>query len=280
MIREEDVQTLMELGLTLLQAKTYLALSALGNATIKKISKATNIAKQDVYRIMPKLQQLGLAEKIVAPQATFKAVNIENGTSVLLKNKEREYTNLQKKTKELIDSFKNANSRKPIQEESLQFSIISERFLLLRILDNITDNVQETIDFAHFWEFTRGMLFKHNPDILKRALERGVRIRWITETHKEDQEAEKILKTLTAYPLFKIRYVPPPIPLRIAIYDKKDAIMCLSHLPEDWVSNMWSNNKMFVKAVANCHEQMWNSASEEDSEKAATRISKRTLLAQ
>jgi DNA polymerase III alpha subunit len=56
----------MDLGLTLLQAKIYLALSKTGKATIKTISKASNSARQDIYRIMPTLQKLGLAEKIIA----------------------------------------------------------------------------------------------------------------------------------------------------------------------------------------------------------------------
>ncbi|MCW4047841.1 MAG: hypothetical protein NWE99_09855 [Candidatus Bathyarchaeota archaeon] len=60
---DECVQTLMGLGLTLLQAKTYLALATLGKADVKMISKASNVARQDIYRVMPVLQKLGLGKK-------------------------------------------------------------------------------------------------------------------------------------------------------------------------------------------------------------------------
>lgn len=132
MIRKEDMATLMELGLTLLEAKAYVALSTAEKATIKTISKTADIAKQDVYRIMPRLQALGLAEKIVAPQAIYKAVPLENGISALLQNKARAYANLQRKATKLISNVKNVDSTKAVTEENPQFRIISEKFLLLR----------------------------------------------------------------------------------------------------------------------------------------------------
>ncbi len=268
-IRDEDIQTLKELGLTLLQAKTYLALSASGNATIKTIAKNTRIAKHDVYRIMPSLQELGLVEKMVSTPVIYKAAPMENATSKLLQNKTHECTNLQKKTADLVSYFRNNSFHEPVQEEDSQFRIISEKLLLLKTLDDATDNVQYTIDIMHAWGFTSGMLLKHDPGVLKRAMKRGARIRWITEIHKEDKQAEKILSILTKNPLFEIRYYRAPIPIRTAIYDKKEAAMGLSHLPEDWAISMWSNNRMFVKIVTNYYEQIWNSASKDNSEKTA-----------
>jgi sugar-specific transcriptional regulator TrmB len=267
MSREEEIEILMDLGLTLLQAKTYLALVSFGTATINTLAKTTGIAKHDVYRIMPKLQISGLAEKIIAPHATYKAVPVEDAASMLLQNKIHQDAILQKKTAELISHYKNNNIGAPVQEEDSYFRIISEKFHYLRTLDSITDEANHTIDFAHTWEFTMGMLFKHNPDNLERALKRGVTIRWITENHNEDKLAEGALKNLTSYSLFKIRYVPRPIPLRIAIYDRKHAIMCLSNDSVSWMNNMWSNNKMFVNAIANSHAQMWSGAAIENIEK-------------
>lgn len=63
----------MELGLTSLQAKIYLALAQTGNATIRNIAKNSKIARQDVYRIMPSLQKLGLAEQIVVSPTMYKS---------------------------------------------------------------------------------------------------------------------------------------------------------------------------------------------------------------
>ncbi|HLN44980.1 MAG TPA: helix-turn-helix domain-containing protein [Candidatus Sulfotelmatobacter sp.] len=267
LIRDEDLSTLTELGLTLLEAKAYIVLSMMNTASIKIISKNANIVKQDVYRIMPRLQKLGLVEKIVASQIMYKAVPLEEGISTLLQNKARTYANLQVRTTELINRFREVDPDNTVKED-FQFRIISERFLLLRTLDTITDRSRECIDIAQFWEFTMGMLFKHGSSNLENAMKRGVRIRWVTEKHREDNKADERLRSLTRYPLFEIRYMDPPIPIRMAIYDRQDAIMGISYTLDDWVNSLWSNNRMFVEVLGNYYEQLWSSAVTSDSDKA------------
>jgi sugar-specific transcriptional regulator TrmB len=65
MIQDEYIQTLTELEFTLLQAKAYITLARLGKADVNSISKASNLARTDVYRVMLILERLGLAERII-----------------------------------------------------------------------------------------------------------------------------------------------------------------------------------------------------------------------
>ncbi len=278
-IRETDIQTLVELGLTLLQAKTYLALSGLGNANIRTISKTTNIAKQDVYRIMPKLQELGLVEKIVAEQAVYKAVPLEEGMLALLQHKTQEFTNLQKKTTELINYFKKSSFQKPVQEENFEFRIISERNLLYRMLDEKNKVVQKSIDVAGTWKCSKGA-FEYERDVFKQAMAKGVRFRWITEIHEGDKHTDRLLKSLQTNSLFKIRYVAPPPPLLTSIYDGKEVSVCIASSPDDEVTSIWSNNPVLVKLVSNYFEEIWNSASIDCSEKTVTKTSGKLLRKQ
>ncbi len=69
------------------------------------------------------------------------------------------------------------------------------------------------------------------------------------------------MATLTENSLFEIRYVPPPISVRLAIYDRKDAIIGLNYLQEDWVTSMVSNNKFFAEVMTNYHEHLWENSS-------------------
>ena len=98
---DEPIQTFMSLGLTFLQAKLYLTLVKLGNSggEVRKISRESNIARQDVYRILPQLEKLGLAVKIIASPTIYCATPLENGFSMLLNQKTDEYIELQKKAK-------------------------------------------------------------------------------------------------------------------------------------------------------------------------------------
>ena len=49
MIQDEHIQTLIGFGLTLLQAKIYLNLAKLEKADVTTLSKASNVARQDIY---------------------------------------------------------------------------------------------------------------------------------------------------------------------------------------------------------------------------------------
>ncbi|MFB3888399.1 MAG: helix-turn-helix domain-containing protein [Candidatus Bathyarchaeia archaeon] len=60
MKNEERIEVFMRLGLTMNQARVYLALARLGLTTAKRLSKDAQISRQDVYRVMSELQEIGL----------------------------------------------------------------------------------------------------------------------------------------------------------------------------------------------------------------------------
>ncbi|MEM2998943.1 MAG: helix-turn-helix domain-containing protein [Candidatus Bathyarchaeia archaeon] len=155
MIQEDEyVQILTRLGLTFLQAKTYLALAKLGKADVKTISKASKIARQDIYRIMPALQNMGLVEKIVASPTLYKVTPVNESLGVLLENKTREFMELQIKMKYMLNNFKEKADEVASQEEE-QFSIISSRRLLQKKLSEKDRTAQKSIVAIGNWKTIR-----------------------------------------------------------------------------------------------------------------------------
>lgn len=249
----------MELGLTLLESKVYLALVRLEDAPIKKIAMVTNITKQDIYRVIPGLQRKGIVEKRVTTPTTYKATPIEEATAILLHNKNQEYFDLQRKTAELVTNLKD-KSKKTVDEET-QFIIIAGRNKIIKTLININNNTYKTLNVAHIWDFTRNMLLKGGVDDIKELCERDVQVRWLTERHKEEPTVEKILQKLVQNPNFEIRYVRPPISLRAIISDCKKMSINATQGPNDVPCHLVSNNRMLAKAVTAYYEQIWHKAS-------------------
>ena len=120
---DEITQSLMKLGLTLLQAKTYSTLAKRGSAEVKTIAKASNIARQDVYRVMPTLEKTGLAEKIIANPIRYQANPLRTGLSKLLQQKTEEQNTLQKRIEALINNFEESRDKISLQEKESQFRI-------------------------------------------------------------------------------------------------------------------------------------------------------------
>jgi sugar-specific transcriptional regulator TrmB len=260
---DNEHQILTDLGLTLLQAKAYLALSQLGKATIKTISKTANIARQDVYRVMPELEKLGLAEKIVAKPTRYKATPIKEGIHFLLQRKTQQYNELTKKAVELINNLNEGNCKTPVQEEETQFIITSSEKLLWKRLQEGAETAQTSIDICTDLEGFKHRVFHDLPNF-KRAVKRGVRIRVITEKNDADNGLQKIIKPLKNDPLFEIRYFPPPVPIKTAIYDKKEVNLCLTTPNKiGGLPSLWSNNPQFAKIIADYFEELWSKAQSE-----------------
>ncbi len=83
------LETLVQLGLTPNQGKLYLCLLRTGKATGSTLSKETSLARQEVYRILHELHNLGLVEKIISTPTEYQGVPIQDGISVLMMEKAR-----------------------------------------------------------------------------------------------------------------------------------------------------------------------------------------------
>ena len=57
---DEQVSVLVELGMTATQAKIYLSLAKSKSLTAHAIASIAKIARPDVYRILPMLEEAGL----------------------------------------------------------------------------------------------------------------------------------------------------------------------------------------------------------------------------
>jgi sugar-specific transcriptional regulator TrmB len=253
MMQDEHIQTLIEFGLTFLQAKTYLALAKLGKANVKAIAKASNVARQDIYRIMPKLQKLGLSEKIVNKPTMYKATPINEALSILLQNRKNQYSELQKKSTSLINNFNAKNAKITLKEEETQFIITSEITRFLKIHKNQAQKAQESIDIMVPVMSVPSKLSEEWP-YFDRSLKRGVKIPLLAQKPMEEIPAIE-WQALAKSPFFELKYSAITIPFGMFIFDDKEVTLQVS---EDILPSLWSNNPNVVKLANTYFNEMWN----------------------
>ena len=112
---DSEVQTLIDLGLTSIQARTYLGLAKFGPQKISVISKQSKVARLDIYRSLAKLQELSLVEEIVETPVKYRAVSLDKGIGSLLERRAQEYNKLRKSTQVLLQSLKEKQIPNQIQ---------------------------------------------------------------------------------------------------------------------------------------------------------------------
>ncbi|MCW4017055.1 MAG: hypothetical protein NWF06_11860 [Candidatus Bathyarchaeota archaeon] len=257
MIQEENVQTLMDLGLTLLQSKVYLALCRTGTATVKTIYNASNVARQDIYRIMPTLQELGLAEKVLSAPTMYNPTSLKEGYTLLLQNKSSEHIAIKKKTMELIESLNESNHKTTLQNDDSQFVITSSKNLFLKRLREGAERAQISIDRCGKRGIRNMLLNPDNVSFYKSVLKRGVRIRVLTEPD-ESKLIQEHIQIFNKNPLFEVRYLPHARPIGTVIYDGKEVNLNLTTPTNNTaLPSLWTNNTQVVKIVIAYFEELW-----------------------
>jgi len=256
MIQEDDsyVQTLMKLGPTFLQAKIYLILVKLGKADVKTIAKTSNVARSDVYRIMPTIEKLGLAEKIIAKATMYKATPMQEGVSILLQNRREEYAEIEKTAKSLLNSSYSTNL--DFQEEHYQVKITSEITLLFKMLEKLRLSAQTSIDMTMPGKILRWKLHT-NPSFFWQ-MKKDVKIRVITQ--KIGEKAPIKPQACAKNPFIEIKYSNGPLPCSMHIFDKKIVTLSMTKPGAGGLPALWSNNENVVKLAEAYFEKIWNSA--------------------
>ncbi|NIU39390.1 hypothetical protein GWN65_05330, partial [Candidatus Bathyarchaeota archaeon] len=84
----KNAEMLSDFGLTHNQAKVYIAIARLRLATVSQISKVSKVRREDVYRILPKLEKMGLVEKLLGKPTKIRATPVEEALPILIKHEE------------------------------------------------------------------------------------------------------------------------------------------------------------------------------------------------
>ena len=148
----------MKLGLTLVQAKVYIALANSDALTIQKISDVSGVARTDLYRIMKELQNEGIIEKILTHPIQFKAVPMNEVLNRLIQKRNKESLEIKKKTLALQIELKKKQKSNPTNIAPI-FILIPSKRAPDRIGEAI-DNAKKSINLAVSWSrFSRGLNF-------------------------------------------------------------------------------------------------------------------------
>ena len=242
----------MNLGLTRLEATIYLTLTNLKKADVKTIAKASQVARSEVYRIMPTLEKMGLAEKNVAKTTMYKATLIKDAIPVLLENKKREYAEIEHNTNIFLNDF-NEIDLQDFLERDAQFKITSEWTLLKKMHEKMIQTAQTSICITIPAKMFQKMIETHGS-CLREAKEKGVKIRAIIQKVGEDTPSRQV-QTIFKDLFTEFEYVPYSDLFGMHIFDHNE--VTLNVTAEGGASSLWSNDPNVVKLAKAYFEYMW-----------------------
>lgn len=258
----DHLETLTELGLNFCEAKVYLALVHAGISTAKSIAKVSSVSKPDVYRVLTTLLDKALIEKIISSPSMFRALALEDCLSILLKKKDEEHCRLKEKTEQLRLNFKRKESQQATQDSQEQFILISAKEKELERRRKDSKNAQKTIDIINSSKrFPKTAFFL--ADDTRQALERGVKVRLITQKPHNINDTFEYHSDVEKSRLYRIRYIDYPPQAIVSIYDESSVIVSTSSVANlGEASIFWTCNKPIVKVMQEYFKMLWARATQ------------------
>ena len=258
---DEQVSILVDLGLSLSQAKVYLVLAKTKKLTAYSIHSMSGVARPDVYRVLCELEQIGLVKKIISKPQNYLAVTADECVSTLLHRRNEKTAQLKKDAKKLAEAM-GEDAIIHENDEKFRFMIITGRNAVYTRFEKMFESVQENVCFLGLTRRALA-LFEHCLPSFEEALTREVDIRVIIP--KPQRGLWEPLKSLNKYPNCTVRLNPEQPKTSFSVWDQKEILMTTSAIDTPTPPPiLWSNNKSMVDLCREYFECLWLGAEKVD----------------
>lgn len=252
--KRKGIKILEELGLTHLQARIYYTLLNFNKLKVSDISLNSNIARQDVYKILPGLLDLGLVEKIISKPSIYKVISIKDGINKLIKKQKAQNNILHSEAVNFGETF--SPDKIKINQATEQFFIIQEKRALRNKIKKIISEDQNQIKLIVPRSNINLIFFSFGKYLLE-AANRGIKILAISNHfNKErfDNQATKLLENKS----FKIKSTNKNLMIRAALHDKKKLFLACNPL-EDGLDTrtLFTTNEAIIELYQSHFNSLW-----------------------
>ena len=259
----DKINLLLSLGLSPNQAKVYQSILKLGNATAIQMAESSSVYREDIYKVLPALEKLGLVEKLLGKPAIFRATPVDGALSSLIVD---EKVKSDERIASMKAKFKKISEAKwvlPIRagnDKSL-YALIPEGKPLIAKLASLTASSRTDI----FWMSTLNeichvitLIF----DEIKRASHRGVAFKVIIENFDADKSQRKQVQHIIDIDSANIRVNHQTLN-RFLVFDNREAMIpTTGKSTSEANSALWTTDTNLIGVLRGYFETSWSESEE------------------
>jgi sugar-specific transcriptional regulator TrmB len=262
-LSEKLIQELRDFGLSGNEAKVYLALLQLRKANARTIAKLSNVPRQEIYRVLPRLERSGMTEVIVDKPTKFLAIDPPEVLSELIKHKQettaKQIHELRMKKSTLENELKKIEGKSSalIRAEPVRFAVISGQHLINEKLQEMLHNSKsEVLWMVPKLEIRRAVIYDRDK-MLRECAQRNVKVKILTEIDEKNLgEVRRLSK------FCEIRHVSGLTSLTTIIDNKELMIGSAVHAREDLTEGelmheLWTNDISHISVMSDFFEKLW-----------------------
>ncbi len=204
MIYPNEEKVLTNLGLTLSEARVFLALARNGPSKVTSISEVSGIHRTHLYEVLKSLEARGFVQKQLDNGVYF-TIPIKEVAQFLVRDRQQEILKLEREVNE-ISAFLSQKNIEPKNKPEIFLSTTKNN--TLNKGQKYLETAKFQIDQMHTWRRFSQLWQRFEPTFAD-ALAKGVKIRQIVEFPTDKNQAQKFLKKeVFQNKLFELRVVP------------------------------------------------------------------------
>jgi sugar-specific transcriptional regulator TrmB len=257
---DDTVSKLTSFGFTINQAKVYLSIVQLGRTRVGRIAKITQLHRQDIYKLLPKLEKRGLIIRTIDKPFMIEAISIEKALeSVIAKEREESKERialLEHNLKDMIDSIQD----QPRLKEEVRFTLLTtdeaiknkEKFIFRKTRKEF--QVVSTID-----NITRPGP-NYFRDFLQVIAESKARLRLIVVSSNGKELVKQTVEKVAPRNLhLHVKHLHRSVCKNFQIIDNKEVWLATQQKTELGHSCiLWTNDSNIVDAYREIFKKIWS----------------------
>jgi sugar-specific transcriptional regulator TrmB len=261
-MQEDLVGRMTDFGFTVNQAKVYLSIVQAGKTGVGKISKNTQLHRQDIYKLLPKLEKMGLITRTIDKPFMIEALPVKKALgSIILKEKEKSdqrIAQLEKNLNELSETIQ----QQPESIEDARFTLLTTDEAILNRSEQSFKKRTKTIKIVTTIEQIKTPA-THSFRAYAQIIEYGkAKLRLIIVGSESKDEVVQIAeKVAPRNGFFKVKLIDRCACKNYQLIDDKEVWIATHQKTQaGYPSILWTNDPNMLEAYRENFNETWSSS--------------------
>jgi sugar-specific transcriptional regulator TrmB len=259
MTDDENTDLLLGLGLSLNQARVYLAILKLEKTTVGQLAKFSKVRREDVYRILPSLEKMGLIERLLGKPTEIQATPISDALSLLVAEEKSKSDERLTGMRSRVQKLSLKDWKQPVLGEESIYILIAEKKAILAKTSELIRNSKKKV--ALIADKTRIIpTLSQFSEECKQAIKKGSQICLIFEGDDPDVLLKEKVKKLIDGTSVHIKFHRESLNHFIMSDDKEALITTSKESGLGESPSLWTNNSNLIGIIRKSFESDWKEA--------------------
>jgi sugar-specific transcriptional regulator TrmB len=226
---------------------------------VGQVAKFSNIRREDVYRILPSLEKMGLIERLLGKPTELRATQISDSLASLVAEEKNRSEERLIGMRSMVRKLSLKDWKQPLPGvESIYILIAEKKAILLKTSELISNSEKEVGLIADKGIITQ--VLAHFSDEHRHAIKKGAQIRLIFEGESSDILLKEKVRKLIGTDSVSVKFHREPLNHFIMSDDKEALITTSKKSGLGDSPSLWTNNSNLLGVLRTSFESDWKTA--------------------